>query len=286
MRHRRRTDLTHEEGFFEFEDFRALQREDFVIDAAQGTSADRENRHEFRLVVAGNVPSDGRLLKTQNFAGTLLNGKALILHGSQGTDGARQFTDKHAVVDFFQAFAVAAQFIGPDGSLITERDGKRVHDVGAPRHRGVAVLLCEIEAVLHAELHVAQDDLVSVALQKNDAGIDDILARGTPVNEFTGAIRKNRLKGLQKGNDRNGGLVELADRRDVKEFGLGVFIDEIGLFLRNDAEFGLCFGQSGFGVEPLLSPGTIRERFTHFVRGKHATVNLAVDGGRGHNETP
>ena len=161
-----------------------------------------------------------------------------------------------------------------------------MHDVGAPRHRGVAVLLREIEAVLEAKLHVAQDDLVSVALQKNDAGIDDILARGTPVNEFTGAIRKNRLKGLQKGNDRNGGLVELADRRDVKEFGLGVFIDEIGLFLRNDAEFGLCFGQSGLVVEPLLSSGTIRERFTHFVRGKHATVNLAVDGGRGHNETP
>ena len=167
-----------------------------------------------------------------------------------------------------EAFDVAAEFVGPDGGLVAEGDGNGVHDVGAARHDGVAVLLGEIEAVVAAEFHVAQDHLVGVALQKDETRVDDVLARGAPVDEFAGV------------------LGEHGDRRNVEEIGVGVLDDDVGLFLRNDPEFGLRGGEGRFGVEPLLRPGAVAEDFAHFVGAEEEAVDLAVDGGGGHEDSP
>ena len=91
-------------------------------------------------------------------------------------------------------------------------------------------------AVLKALLHVAQDHLISVAFEQHQTRVHDILARRTPVYELARVIRKHFLEGLQKRDNRNGALVELADRGQIKQIGIGVLVNNVGLFLRNHAE--------------------------------------------------
>ena len=131
--------------------------------------------------------------------------------------------------------------------------------------------------MLKALLHVAQDHLISVAFEQHQTRVHDILARRTPVYEFARVIRKHFLEGLQKRDNRNGALVELADRGQIKQIGIGVLVNNVGLFLRNHAEFALRFGQSRLGVKPFLCPGLVAENFTHFVRAEQKAVNDAVN---------
>ena len=149
-------------------------------------------------------------------------------------------------------------------------------------HRGGAILLRESETGLQAGLHVAEDDLIGVAFEKDHAGVDNVLARGAPVNEFTGMIGKDRLESAEQRHDRDRGLIEFADRRDIKEFSLCVFIDHVSLILRDNAELTLSLGKSGFRVEPLLGPGLIAPNLAHFVRAEHRTMDLAINCGRRH----
>ena len=161
-----------------------------------------------------------------------------------------------------------------------------MHDVRAAGHDGVAVLFGEVQAVFTAKFHVAKDHFVGVALQKDETRVDDVLARGAPVDEFAGVLGEHGLEGLEERNDRDGRLVEFADRRNVEEIGVGVLDDDVGLFLRNDPEFGLRGGEGRFGVEPLLRPGAVAEDFAHFVGAEEEAVDLAVDGGGGHENSP
>ena len=59
------------------------------------------------------------------------------------------------------------------------------------------------------------------------------------------------------------------------------FVDDVGFFLRDHAEFALRLGKRGFGVEPLLGLGALGKDFTHFGGAEHAREDAAVeDGGR------
>ena len=96
-------------------------------------------------------------------------------------------------------------------------------------------------AVITATVRDGGNQLVPDPVDGN-AGVDNVLARGAPVNEFTGMIRKNRLESAEQRHDRDRGLVEFADRRDVKELSLREFIDHVSLILRDNAELTLSLG--------------------------------------------
>ena len=133
-----------------------------------------------------------------------------------------------------------------------------------------------------AQLHVANDYPPGLALLQHHAGVDDVLTRRAPVHEFPGIVRKHRLEGLQQRNDRNRALVELADRRKIKQRCVGILADRIGLVLGNHAELRLRLGKGGFGVEPFLSPVLVRPDLPHFIGAEHRAVNDAVDSGGSH----
>ena len=282
MRHRGGTDLTHEERFFEFQDFGTLLSQHFVNNAADGACADRQRADKFGLIVTLDVPGDRGAAETEDLKHALLGFKALLRLRGERADGTSHFTDEDTRSHLFKAGDVAAEFVSPDSGLVAEGDRHSVDNVRTAGHRGGAILLRESETGLQAGLHVAENDLVGVAFKEDHAGVDNVLARGAPVNEFTGMIRKNRLESAEQRHDRDRGLVEFADRRDVKELSLRVLIDHVSLILRNNAELTLSLSKSGFRVEPLLGPGLVAPNLAHFVRAEHRTVDLAINCGRRH----
>ena len=282
MRHGGGTDLTHEERFFQFKNLGVLQREDFVVDTADRTGANCKCAHELSLVVASNVPSNRRDVQAQDFHHALLRFESLFRLRSKRTDGTGHFTDEHAILHRFETFDVASEFISPNGSLVAERDRNGMHDVRTAGLSGIAILLGQRQAVLKALLHVAQDHLISVAFEQHQTRVYDVLARRTPVYEFARVIRKHLLESLQKRDNRDGALVELADRGQIKQIGIGVLVNNVGLFLRNHAEFALRLGQSRLGVKPFLCPGLVTENFAHFVRAEQKAVNDAVNCAGSH----
>ena len=84
----------------------------------------------------------------------------------------------------------------------------------------------------------------------------------------------------------NGAFIELADRGNVDKLGLGVFIDDICLFFRDNSQLCLSRGQGCFRIQPFLYPGLVAENLPHFVGAKQETVNLAVNNGGWHDIKP
>ena len=242
MRHRGGTDLTHEERFFEFQDFSTLLSQHFVNDAADGAGAKSEHGDKFGLIVTLDVPGDRGAAQTKDLKHALLGFQSLLRLRGERADGTSHFTDEHTRSHLFETGDVAAEFVSPDSGLVAEGDRHSVDNVRTASHRGGAVLLRESETGLQASLHVTEDDLVGVALQQYHPGIDNVLARGAPVNEFTGVIRQNRLESAEQRHDRDRGLIEFADRRNIKELSLREFIDHVSLILRDNAELTLSLG--------------------------------------------
>ena len=156
-------------------------------------------------------------------------------------------------------------------------------DMGASRHREVFVLFRLLQEAFLTDFEVAQDYVVSVALQEDDSRVHDVLARRAPVDELSRVVRQHRFEGAEQRHDGDGALVVFADGGDVEKLGLRVLVDRVGLLLRDDAELALRFRKRRLGIEPLLGPALVAPNLSHFVRAEHAPVNLAVNGCRWHD---
>ena len=78
-----------------------------------------------------------------------------------------------------------------------------MHNVSTSSHHCVVVFLGEIKAVSQACLHIAQNHLIGITLQKHHASVDNILTRRTPMNKFPSIVGKDFLKSLQQRHDRD-----------------------------------------------------------------------------------
>ena len=122
-------------------------------------------------------------------------------------------------------------------------------DVSSARLRHRTIFLRQFQTSFEASFHVAQNDFVSVALKENDARVDDVLTCRAPMNVFAGVVGKNPFEFLEQRDNRYRAFEEFADCLNVEQFGFGVFVDDVGFFFRDNAEFALSFGKSSFYIQ-------------------------------------
>ena len=257
-----------------------------MVDAAQSTCTKSQHLHKFCLTIASHMPGDGGNTQTQNLEHSLLGFQTMLRLGSQGANRSCHLPYKDPVIHGFHTLDVTTQLICPNSSFITKCDRNGVHYMGAACHGHIPVFLDKFQDALLASFQIPEDNIVSITLKKYQSRVHDILTGSSPVNILAGIIRQDCLESLQQWHDSNGAFIELANGRNVNKFSLSVFIDNIGLFFRNNPQLCLSCGQSSFRIQPFLYPGLVAENLPHFVGTEQETVNLTVNYCRWHDIKP
>src|ERR1700747_1921176 len=90
------------------------------------------------------MPGRGRTAETQLLAKRLLHLKTLVTERGQRAGGAAELADKHARLQLRQTLGMAVEHREPDRGLVAKGDRQRLLQMGAARHRRVAMAPREI----------------------------------------------------------------------------------------------------------------------------------------------
>lgn len=122
-----------------------------------------------------------------------------------------------------------------------------------------AIFFSELETSLEASFHVVQNNFVSVALKEDNSSVNDVLASRAPVNVFARVFGENSLELFEERHNRYRAFEKFADCFCVEEFGFGIFVNDVGFFLRDNAEFALSLRERSLYIKPFLDPRAVAE---------------------------
>ena len=94
---------------------------------------------DFRQPVARDVPGGDGHAEPEFLAQRFLDLESLVAERGQRAGGAGELADQHARLQLREAFGVAVEHRQIDRGLVAERHRQRLLQMGAPRHRRVAI---------------------------------------------------------------------------------------------------------------------------------------------------
>ena len=189
---------------------------------------------------------------------------------------ATELTDEHALPALLESLLGAEYLVEPGRRLETERDRQCVLAVRAASHDGIAVRLGESGQKRRNVGQVAEDDRVAVLDLEREAGVEDVLARRSPVHVPGRPRGEPAPQPVHERDDRIPGAVEGAlQGPDVEVLDAGFAGDLPGRVPGHEPDLRLDLRQRRLDVEPALQGGAIIPERPH--RGASEAV-LEVEG--------
>ena len=175
-----------DEGLIDFAEFGRGHHHDVERDLAERTGDQAEEIHHFRQPVARDVPGRDGHAEAKLLAQRLLHLETLVAERGQRAGGAGELADQHARLQLRQPLGMAVEHRQINRGLVAERHRQRLLQMGAARHRRIAIALRETGEDAAQFGDILLDDFKAGAHLQDHGGVHDVLRGRAPMHVAPG----------------------------------------------------------------------------------------------------
>ena len=251
-----------------------------ILPSEPVTSGQKIDR--FRQPVARDMPGGDGNAEAEFLAQRLLNLKTLVAERSQRAGGARELADEHARLQLGEPLGMTVEHRKPDRGLVAERHRQRLLQMGAARHRRVAIALREIGKDAAQRGNIGFDDLKAGADLQDHGGIHDVLRGRAPMHIASGVAALFHHLVHQRQDRIADDIGLLAKQVEIQRRDVGPLGDLVGRLRRDHAAARLGLRQRDLDLGVAGDQAEIRKHLAHGRRPEGVAEQDGIeDGGRG-----
>ena len=236
----------------------------------------------FRQPVARDMPGGDGHAEAEFLAQRLLDLKTLVAERSQRAGGAGELADQDARLQLREPLGMTVEHRKPDRGLVAERHRQRLLQMGAARHRRVAIALREIGKDAAQRGDIVFDDLKAGADLQDHGGIHDVLRGRAPMHIAAGVAALFHHLVHQRQDRIADDIGLLAQQIEIQRRDVGPLRDLVRGLRRNHAAARLGLRQRDLDLGVAGDQAEIRKHLAHGRRAEGVAEQDGIeDGGRG-----